>query len=96
MATVPTYPWDAAEHLETKEDIVAYLEAVLEDGDPGLVIAALDDIARSKGMTQVAREAGLECESLYNASSGEEKLEFAKVLKFLQALGLRLRIVPIG
>ncbi|MFM6631966.1 MAG: DNA-binding protein, partial [Microcystis panniformis] len=48
MATIQTYPWDAAEHLETKEDIAAYLEAALEDGDPSLVVAALGDIARSK------------------------------------------------
>jgi probable addiction module antidote protein len=59
MATIQTYPWDAAGHLETKEDIAAYLEAALEDGDPSLVVAALGDIARSKGMTNIARETGL-------------------------------------
>ncbi len=55
-----THPWDAAEHLETKEDMAAYLEAALEDGDPTLVVAALGDIARSKGMTHIARETGLD------------------------------------
>lgn len=50
MTTIQTYIWDAAEHLETKEDIAAYLEAALEDGDPSLVVAALGDIARSKGI----------------------------------------------
>jgi probable addiction module antidote protein len=59
MAIVQTRAWDAADHLETKEDIAAYLEAALEEGDPSLVVAALGDIARSKGMTQIARETGL-------------------------------------
>jgi len=56
MNKVPTTLWDVAEHLETKEDMAAYLEAALEDGDPNLVVAALGDIARSKGMTNIARE----------------------------------------
>jgi probable addiction module antidote protein len=56
MAMLQTYSWDASDHLETKEDIAAYLEAALEDGDPSLVAAALGDIARSKGMTHIARE----------------------------------------
>jgi probable addiction module antidote protein len=95
MATIHTYPWDAAEHLETEEDIAAYLEAALEDGDPSLVVAALGDIARSKGMTQIARETGLGRESLYKALSIEGNPEFATVLKVLQSLGLRFQVVPI-
>jgi len=96
MAIVQTYSWDAADHLETKEDIAAYLEAALEEGDPSLVVAALGDIARSKGMTQIAREAGLGRESLYKALSIEGNPEFATVLKVLQVLGLRLHVVPIA
>ncbi len=96
MATIQTYSWDASDHLETKEDIVAYLEAALEDGDPSLVAAALGDIARSKGMTHIARETGLGRESLYKALSIEGNPEFSTVLKVLQALGLRLQIVPIA
>jgi probable addiction module antidote protein len=96
MATIQTDPWDAAEHLETKEDIAAYLEAALEDGDPSLVVAALGDIARSKGMTDIARETGLGHESLYQALSIEGNPEFATVLKVLQSLGLRLQVVPIA
>lgn len=96
MATIQTYPWDAAEHLETKEDIAAYLEAALEDGDPSLVVAALGDIARSKGMTNIARETGLGRESLYKALSIEGNPEFATVLKVLPSLGLRLQVVPIA
>lgn len=52
MAKIPTRPWDVAEHLETEEDMAAYLEAVLEDGDPALVAAALGDIARAKGVAR--------------------------------------------
>jgi probable addiction module antidote protein len=96
MATIQTYPWDAAEHLETKEDIAAYIEAALEDGDPSLVVAALGDIARSQGMTHIASETGLERESLDKALLIEGNPEFATVLKVLQTLGLRLRVVPIA
>ena len=58
MAKTATTPWDRADHLKTDEDMVAYLETALEEGDPALVAAALGDIARAKGMTQVARDAG--------------------------------------
>ncbi len=92
---VPTYLWDAAEHLETQEDMAAYLEAALEDGDPYLVVAALGDIARSKGMTNIARETGLGRESLYKSLSLEGNPEFATVLKVIQSLGLRLRATPL-
>lgn len=95
MAKLQTYAWDASDHLETKEDIVAYLEAALEDGDPGLVTAALGDVARSRGMTTIARETGLGRESLYKALSTEGNPEFSTVIKVLQALGLRLQVVPI-
>jgi probable addiction module antidote protein len=95
MNKVPTYLWDAAEHLETQEDMAAYLEAALEDGDPNLVVAALGDIARSKGMTNVARETGLGRESLYKALSLEGNPEFATVLRVIQSLGIRLRATPI-
>ena len=54
-----TLPWDAAEHLETEADMAASLEAALELGDPAVVVAALGDIARAKGMSQIARETGL-------------------------------------
>ena len=96
MAKLKTQIWDAADHLETKEDIVAYLEAALEDGDPSLIAVALGDIARSKGMTQIARETGLGRESLYKALSIEGNPEFATVLKVLQALGLRLQVVSMS
>lgn len=85
-----TLPWDAAEHLETEDDMAAYLEAALEEGDASLVAAALGDIARAKGMTAIARETGLGRESLYKALSPEGNPEFATVLKVVRSLGLRL------
>jgi probable addiction module antidote protein len=93
MNKLETFPWDAAEHLETKEDVAAYLEAALEDGDPALIAVTLGDIARSRGMTTIARETGLGRESLYKALSTEGNPEFATVLKILKALGLRLQVV---
>ena len=90
MAKIQTRPWDAADHLETKEDVVLYLEAAFEDGDPGLIAAALGDVARAKGMTKVAADAGLGRESLYKALSPDGNPELATVLKVMQALGLRL------
>jgi probable addiction module antidote protein len=90
MAKTKTRPWDVTQHLETSEDMAAYFEAALEDGDPVLIAAALGDIARAKGMAQIAREAGLARESLYKALSPEGNPEFATVLKVVRALGLRL------
>jgi probable addiction module antidote protein len=90
MAKTKTRPWDAAEHLETEVDMALYLEAALEDGDPALVAAALGDIGRAKGMSEIARETGLGRESLYKALSPEGNPEFATVLKVIRALGLRL------
>jgi probable addiction module antidote protein len=91
MAKTKTRRWDAAEHLKTEADMVAYLEVALEDGDPQLVAVVLGDIARAKGMAQLARDTGLGRESLYKALSAEGNPEFATVLKVIRALGLRLR-----
>jgi probable addiction module antidote protein len=85
-----TRVWDAAENLETEEDMAAYLEAALEDGDPALIGAALGDIARAKGMTQIARDTGLGRESLYKAMLPDGNPEFATILKVINALGLKL------
>ena len=90
MAKTRTRKWDAAEHLKTDEDMAAYLEAALEENDPELVAAALGDIARAKGMSDLARQTGLGRESLYKALSPEGNPEFSTVLKVLKALGLRL------
>jgi probable addiction module antidote protein len=85
-------PWDSAAYLKTDEDIAHYLEAVFEDGDPSLVAAALGDVARAKGMAQIAKAAGLGRESLYKALSPEGNPEFATVLKVMRALGLKLKV----
>ena len=96
MAKTKTATWDPAEHLETDEDIAAYLEAAFEEGDPALVAAALGDIARAKGMTQLARETGLGRESLYKALSPSGNPEFATIMKVISALGLKLHAAPAG
>jgi len=90
IAKLKTKPWDAAEHLTTEAEMAAYLEAALDDGDPDLIAAALGDIARAKGMSQIARQTGLGRESLYKALSPDGNPEFSTVLKVVRALGLRL------
>lgn len=96
MAKPRTRPWDAVEHLKTEEDMAAYLEAALAEDDPALAAAALGDIARAKGMTQLARETSLGRESLYKALSPDGNPEFATVLKVVRALGLRLHVSTEG
>lgn len=90
MSGISTRTWDAADHLQSREDMAAYLEAALEDGDAVVVAAALGDIARASGMSALAREAGLGRESLYKALSPSGNPELATVLKVVRALGLRL------
>ncbi|MBX9629290.1 MAG: putative addiction module antidote protein [Burkholderiales bacterium] len=87
-----TTPYDVAEHLRTPEEMAAYLDAWLEeapDDAPGIA-KALGDIARAKGMSQVAKDTGLSRESLYRALSGEGNPSFATVLKVARALGVKL------
>ena len=87
-------PYDVAEHLRTPEEMAAYLDAWLEQApdDVGGLARALGDIARAKGMTQVAKETGLSRESLYRALSADGNPSFATVLKVTKALGLRLHV----
>jgi probable addiction module antidote protein len=92
MAKTRTIPWDSAAYLETPEDVVAYLDAVFEDGDVELIAHALGVVARSKGMTEIARRAGVGRQSLYKALSPEGRPEFATVLNVIRALGLKLTI----
>jgi probable addiction module antidote protein len=90
MTKTNTRIWDPAEHLQSDEDISAYLEAALEEGDASLFAAALGDIARAKGMSQLAKETGLGRESLYKALSPTGNPEFATILRVVGALGLKL------
>ena len=94
MGRTKTYPWDPAEHLDSEEERVAYLDAALEEDDPLLVAAVLDDIARSKGMQQVTADAGLAIASSDSTSTGSP--EFSTVLKVVRALGLRLRAASVS
>ena len=94
MGNVKTTAWDPAEYLDNEEKIAEYLEASLEENDPALVAAALGDIARAKGMSQMARDTGLGRESLYKALSADGNPTFATVLKVIEALGLQLQAVP--
>ena len=92
MSKTKTTKYDVAEHLRTSEEMAAYLEASMEEanGNAALIAKALGDIARAKGMSQVARDAGLSRESLYKALSGERTPTFDTVLKVVSALGLKL------
>jgi probable addiction module antidote protein len=92
MMETKTAPYDVAEFLETPEEMAAYLEACIHesDGDAAFIAKALGDIARAKGMTQVARETGLSRESLYKALSGDRSPSFDTILKVISALGLQL------
>jgi probable addiction module antidote protein len=85
--------FDAAEYLENDEDMALYLDACMEDdpGDGSLVRVALGDIARARGMSQVAREAGISREGLYRALSESGNPEFGTILKVFRALGIRFR-----
>jgi len=92
MSKTTTTRYDVAEHLRTPEEMAAYLEACLEEanGDAAFIAKALGDIARAKGMAQVAKDAGLSRESLYKALSGERSPDFDTILKVVGALGLKL------
>jgi len=89
---IKTLPYDVAETLRTPDEMAACLEACIEDadGDAAFIAKALGDIARSQGMTQIARQTGLSRESLYKALSGDRSPSFDTVLKVISALGLKL------
>ena len=97
MDEMKTSRFDVAEHLKTPEDMAAYLEASLEEsnGDASFVAKALGDIARAKGMTQVAKDSGLSRKSLYKTLSGKRKPGFDTILKVVHALGMELHASPI-
>ncbi|HEX4952077.1 MAG TPA: addiction module antidote protein [Thermoanaerobaculia bacterium] len=90
-SSTKTTPYDVAEHLRTPDEMAAYLDAWLEEApdDAAGITRALGDIARAKGMTQVAKDAGLSRESLYRALSEQGNPSFATVLKVVKALGVR-------
>ena len=91
---INTRSFDAANYLGSEEEIAKYLELVLEDNDSTLLAAALGDIARARGMTQLAKDTGLSRESLYRSLSGERVPSGDTLLRVIHALGFRLGIQP--
>lgn len=89
-----TKKWDVVDFLNTREDLVAYLDAALEENDAAFFAKALGDVARSHGMTQIAKTAGVSRESLYKALSVDGNPEFATIMKVMSALGLHMTIEP--
>jgi probable addiction module antidote protein len=89
--------WDVVDHLKTDEDMALYLDACVEEdeGDGSLIRAALGDIARARGMTQLAKDTGLAREGLYKALSAEGNPEFATIMKVIKALGLTLHVQAV-
>jgi probable addiction module antidote protein len=88
-----TFPYDSAALLDSDETVAAYMEAAFETGDAAFIAHAFGVAARAKGMTQIAKDAGLSRESLYRALGDNGNPEFATVLKVAKALGLRLTAV---
>lgn len=84
--------WDASEYLATENDMAAYLNAALEDGDTAVIAAALGDIARAKGMTQLSKETGITRDGLYKALSPAGNPSFDTVQKVVRAFGLKLDV----
>jgi probable addiction module antidote protein len=93
MTKIKLTPFDTAEHLKDEADMALYLEAALEEADPQMIQIALGNIAKAKGMSQLAKDTGLRRESLYKALSLNGNPEFATILKVIKALGLKLNAV---
>jgi probable addiction module antidote protein len=95
-----TFPYDSAEYLEDDQAVAEYLEEAMniamEDSDPSFLAQALGTVARARGMSQIAKDAGLSRESLYKALGADGNPEFGTILRVLQALGLKLSIKSHG
>ena len=91
MKPVKTTVWDPAEYLETEEQIAAYLEDIFESGDTELIVAAIGDVARARGMSRVAGDANCGRESLYKSLSPDGNPSFETIVKVMSALGFGLR-----
>ena len=84
--------WDPAEYIDTKEAVIAFLVGALEENDPDFLLRTMGDIARSKGMTQIAKEMNLSRKGLYKSLAPDGNPSFRTVFKLLDILGLRLKI----
>jgi len=95
MKPVKTSVWDPAEYLETEEQIAAYLDDIFQSGDPNLIITAIGDVARSRGMSQIASETNRGRESLYKSLSYGGNPSFETIMNVLSSLGFGLRPTPV-
>ncbi|HAD03935.1 MAG: putative addiction module antidote protein [Desulfuromonadales bacterium GWD2_61_12] len=93
--TTKLTPYDSADYLDNEETIAEYLTAALEDPDPDMFLVAVRTVARARGMTQLAKDAGLGRESLYKALTPGAKPRYDTVLKLVHALGIKLAAVPV-
>ena len=84
--------WDAAEHLNSEQEVAAYLQACADENDPQLMIAALGDVARARGIMELAKQTGLTRMGLYKALSGEGNPSYATVARVAHALGLKISV----
>lgn len=89
-----TTPFDVSDYLETEEDIAGYLQAILEENNPALLTAALGDIAKARGMTEIAKASGVTREALYRALRANANPRYETVAKVISALGLKLTVAP--
>ncbi len=94
--TLQPHPFDAAEFLDSPETVSAYLDAALADGDPALFAAALGDIAKARGMSDIARKAGVTREALYKALSEKGDPGMSTLFGVIKALGLKVKVEPEG
>ena len=92
---IETTKWDAADYLDSPEMITAYIDAALEDGDPAVIAAALGDVARAKGMSKVAKKAGVTREGLYKALSADGDPRLTTFLGVIKSLGLQITVRPL-
>ena len=96
MSNIKTRPFDMANYLHSEEEIAEYLRQVLQDNDPAELAGALGDIARARGMTQLARDTGLSRESLYKSLSGERAPSSETLFKVIHAMGFKLSLEPLA
>ena len=95
MNNIKTRPFDMANYLSSEKEVAEYLRQVLEDNNPAELAAALGDIARARGMTQLARDTGLSRESLYKSLSGERAPSSDTLFKVIHAMGFKLSLEPL-
>jgi probable addiction module antidote protein len=96
MKRVKATVWDPAEYLETEEQAAAYLEDIFKSGDPDLIVAAIGDVARARGMSKIADDTNRGRESLYKSLSQGGNPSFETVVKVLSSLGFGLRLAPVA